>query len=462
MDRNTTKPETCVLCFNGYPECNFEAIQEDTKDILSKLSIQIDAENRSMMCEYCSIKVKVFHAFKSACIRTENFITTFVGEVTGDQVDLKELFIKEKKEKGQGDLADTLCDRDLCRLCRSVVDKGCLYLNGTDCHVNAVKIFIQRCVPEVNVNNTKDPVVCDNCIELLKSYCAFLDSCADAKIQRMVKREFEANETEEFNEQATAIMENLGELLKQHSIFSFTSKEENSSQNRTEDMVNKKFDHPQFGYHPDDSNGTQQFNCGSYNYQNQVLVDVDTASTPDALHLNSFLQPSTSASIKIPVDPHSYDFHSDAQVKSQKSDLRRPKSQTKPKTRRKTPEDRSQIKPHRCYLCSFNSKHKQSLRRHMLVHKDPSEINWFKCELCSFKTKRKNYLTSHMLVHKDPSGIEWFKCSACNFKAKRKRNLKTHVMLVHKSPSETRWYKCQLCDFKAKYNKSLKQHQSAH
>ncbi|KAJ8913716.1 hypothetical protein NQ315_007433 [Exocentrus adspersus] len=437
MDSNR-KSEICVLCCNEYSECNFEEIVEETKGIFSILLLHIDTnENRSFMCEYCSIKVKIFYAFKSACIRTEAFITSFLEGNMRNQVDLKELFMRER---GHGEPVDALYNKNLCRLCMVAIDAGCVYLDESDSHVNFVKSLMQKYIPEVNVGNTKDPVVCDDCIDLLKNYSAFLDSCAEASIQKTIKSAFQVNGTEEVTDQATAVMENLNELLKHHSVFGFPDKEESNSLIQTESFETRMFDRGQFGYHQPGSNGMEQY-YGMYNYQNQAL-GFNTAPTPDTLHLNSFRstpsdQPSTSTAVKTPVDQHVYDFDSDSEVKSHNSNLRRRKSQHKPKIRRRktqSDEAQSQTTPYNCYLCNFKSKHKPSLRRHiMLVHKDPSDpqIKWFRCDLCDYKAKRRDYLKAHMSVHKNHLDMEWLKCDLCDYKTKRKGCLNTH-MSVHK------------------------------
>ncbi|KAJ8913715.1 hypothetical protein NQ315_007432 [Exocentrus adspersus] len=458
MDNNR-KPETCALCCSEYSQCNFEEIVEDTKGILNVLLLQIDAsESRPMMCEYCSIKVKIFYAFKSACIRTENFITPFVDQETRNQVDLKQLYIREKKEKGQGEPLDTLSDRNLCRLCMGAIDKGCLYLNGSDCHVNAVKIFMQKCIPELDVSNTLDPVVCDDCIDLLKSYCEFLDSCAVARIQKTIKNELQANGNEGVIDRTTPLIENLNELFKNEPLFNFSNKEENNGHAKPEDAEMKTIDRSQLESLQEEPNANAQFNYRMYNYQNQA-VPGDTESLPDTLPATN--QPSTSAAPEAPEEPHGYDFDEDPQAKSQKNNLRHRKPR---KPRRKTVEDEPEANWFKCKICNFKSKHKASLGRHMMLHKDPSEVKWYNCDICPYKSNRRGNLEKHELIHKNSLGVDWFKCGSCSFKAKQKRRLKMHVMLKHKNVVQTqsKWYKCDLCDYKAKYKRNLRKHESVH
>ncbi|KAJ8973671.1 hypothetical protein NQ317_011791 [Molorchus minor] len=50
-------------------------------------------------------------------------------------------------------------------------------------------------------------------------------------------------------------------------------------------------------------------------------------------------------------------------------------------------------------MCEYQTKHRVSLRKHLLVHKDISEVQMFKCEKCEYQTKYKGALNRHWTVH---------------------------------------------------------------
>ncbi|KAJ8968231.1 hypothetical protein NQ317_011347 [Molorchus minor] len=59
-----------------------------------------------------------------------------------------------------------------------------------------------------------------------------------------------------------------------------------------------------------------------------------------------------------------------------------------------------------------------------VIHRDNPEVEMNICETCHYKTKHKGSLKKHLLVHRENSEVEMYECETCNFKTKRKENLK--------------------------------------
>ncbi|KAJ8911262.1 hypothetical protein NQ315_015264 [Exocentrus adspersus] len=177
---NDKKSEICVLCCNT---CSKKALEgtggEVAKEILDELLLETDLTTVEGlgMCLECFQKVNFIFEFKSACLYVEDFITPFVSTEEENQIDLKEVYMRQKDNK---DLIDALLDRDLCRLCMSVVGDECVYLDSNDLHVKFVKEMIKRCIPEIEVNNTRNAIVCSTCVSCLKDYCNFMDSYSES------------------------------------------------------------------------------------------------------------------------------------------------------------------------------------------------------------------------------------------------------------------------------------------
>ncbi|KAJ8910029.1 hypothetical protein NQ315_003459, partial [Exocentrus adspersus] len=124
--------------------------------------------------------------------------------------------------------------------------------------------------------------------------------------------------------------------------------------------------------------------------------------------------------------------------------------------------DPSQLTWYECNSCGYKAKEKRRLKIHMLAHKDPSQLKWFECNSCDYKAKHKDYLKRHMMIHKDPSEVTWYHCDLCSFKTKRQRSLKGHIMLVHENTSDKTWYKCDLCNYKSRRKSLLECHVVIH
>ncbi|RZC39658.1 hypothetical protein BDFB_014996, partial [Asbolus verrucosus] len=53
--------------------------------------------------------------------------------------------------------------------------------------------------------------------------------------------------------------------------------------------------------------------------------------------------------------------------------------------------------------CSYGTKWKIELKNHIMrKHRNFEDIKWFQCEHCSYKSKFKAYLGKHMLKHTNP------------------------------------------------------------
>ncbi|KAJ8909654.1 hypothetical protein NQ315_002919 [Exocentrus adspersus] len=434
--RKSEKCRICALCSNTFLESNLRKILKITREILSVLLIQLNSnENGLVMCEYCANKVRILFGFKSACLYTEDFITPFVRE-SSDRIDIKEVFIREK---GCRELVDILHNKNLCRLCMSLTDVGATCLGETNsAHGNFVKYLINKCIPEINVDNTtKDAVVCDACIESLKDYSDFLDlcSCIDKKNDFHIKTEeiqiemFESrlleNHQEGFNEMEQS----------RHELDS----ESRSIPNNPEATSN------------DQHLSVSIFNACDKKASILPVINFPVEQLKDDLKCCK------------PPQRNSFKTCGNQEIKWFGCDLcdYRSKQEAHLKTHMLVHKDSTEIKWFQCASCEYKAKRKALLKLHMLVHKDPTEIKFFQCALCDYKAKRKKGLKLHMLVHKNPTEIKWYQCASCDYKAKQRYNLNTH-MLIHKHPTEIKWFQCALCDYKAKEKTGLKIHMLVH
>jgi len=106
----------------------------------------------------------------------------------------------------------------------------------------------------------------------------------------------------------------------------------------------------------------------------------------------------------------------------------------------------------KCQLCSFSSRLKNNLERHMRTHTGEKQ---FKCHLCSFSSAYKFTIKRHLLTH---TGEKPFKCQLCKYSTSQKSHMKTH-MLVHTSEKP---FKCSICTFSTARKDSLKKHMPMH
>ncbi|KAJ8913705.1 hypothetical protein NQ315_007422 [Exocentrus adspersus] len=455
-------PQVCALCCNTVSKSNLEGVVEVSGKILNVLLLRQQDINKEtpVVCRYCSDKVKVLFEFKSACLDTDDFITPFVDHEGTDKVDLKELFMREK---AHGIAADTFCNWNLCRLCLEFIVVGGVRLDERDSHVNFVRNLIQRCIPEVNVDNSKDTVVCDACLNSLNEYSDFLDYCTSDKKIKHHCLQVGGDETYQTTSAMRVLKESNNLKLNDNVEDTDTiTREENASRIKYEEIEVKPFDCWK-------SEDQEDFNGNRYPImcQNESIRDDKSEIKLDNLNpiestVNNQLENGLSV-IKSPAEEHKNDLINNyCERELYKSDFsycesKQKRNTTLPKVQKYDP----RVKVLRCDLCDYKAEQKGCLRKHMLAHKDPSDVKCFKCDMCDYKSKRKSSFKKHTLIHKSPSDVEWLKCHLCDYKSNQTSNLNRH-MLIHKGPSEGEWFKCDSCDYKSKVKNSLKRHTLIH
>ncbi|KAJ8957858.1 hypothetical protein NQ318_001854 [Aromia moschata] len=121
----------------------------------------------------------------------------------------------------------------------------------------------------------------------------------------------------------------------------------------------------------------------------------------------------------------------------------------------------TKVPVYKCEKCQFETKHKNSMKKHTFTHQEPSEAILYHCDKCDFKTKHKDSLKLHLDLHQEPSKVSMYRCRICQFETKRKVYLKKHL-LTHQNPSEVILYRCDICAFKTKHKQSLTRHMERH
>ncbi|KAH1006949.1 hypothetical protein HUJ04_004237 [Dendroctonus ponderosae] len=103
---------------------------------------------------------------------------------------------------------------------------------------------------------------------------------------------------------------------------------------------------------------------------------------------------------------------------------------------------------HLCYLCNFQTDHKQQLKKHIeFYHMQKVKLN---CPFCSFASCYALNLRRHISIHEDMQNLTCFH-SQCDFKTSYKHSLQRHELKMHKN-------QCSVCHYKSRTRSLVQKH----
>ncbi|XP_023311902.1 uncharacterized protein LOC108913767 [Anoplophora glabripennis] len=159
-----------------YKRC-FKRHQLKHKDPLQKC----DNESKEVICNVCRRKLNAASEFKSTCLNTENTIIPYVDSEKMLQLDLREVYMQEKK-------SELVCSQKICRLCMHPVE------SEFRCILEEELEAIEKLAPEMIINIVKDPVVCKPCLDSLCTHNSFLKDCLE--VEEKIESTFDSSATE--------------------------------------------------------------------------------------------------------------------------------------------------------------------------------------------------------------------------------------------------------------------------
>ncbi|XP_018572410.1 zinc finger protein 366-like [Anoplophora glabripennis] len=423
----------CRFCINTASKGNFTVIDESIREILRTVSPNLDLDDNSehVMCSTCSVKLYSAFDFKSTCLYVEDKIVTYVNPKVSF-VDLREVYSKDHEHKP----VKVEDNEKICRLCLQLVREGFVPFYK-------VKLeMIHRYIPEMNFGLTEDPLVCNQCLELLVTHDTFIKACLNVEIKvqnagEPTITEFKHNNMSIKNE---TIETGLGDEDKMEGSIKIEQELKMEETPIETEEVNIK------------SENICESDLPFYNLRNETADDKKEHIYEDVGEIKD----ESMLKCEIVVDASTLE-----EVPSCSSEVPGLIDCKKHSTCYQLSKEPSGARMHKCNVCDYETKYKSHLNEHQLSHKDPSEIQMYKCDACSYESRHKGHLKVHQLIHKDPSEIRMYKCYACSYETRYKHSLKYHL-LTHKDPSEIHMYKCGTCTFQTKYKHRLKCHQVTH
>ncbi|XP_023312549.1 zinc finger protein 761-like isoform X2 [Anoplophora glabripennis] len=342
----------CRLCRNVIGDGNFKVIEETIKEVLEVLLLKLCAEEKTepVICIACSTTVLAAFQFKATCTDTEDSIFPYVNSENMASVDLREIYLKIR---GKEHLRAILEDERICRLCMQM--DTCGFTSVEDVEID----IIQKCIPEINFNSTKEPVVCAGCLDSLNAHSSLIKKCLD--VEEQIKNfhgdkesllcaktdEIEIKSEEPDNDSDSALRNDHEWTIQRTGNLKHQPKHKSPSE-------------------------VQMYHCNTCDFKTKYKGSLTN-------HLLSH-EDYSKESI--------YECQSCCMKYRHKSSLSRHKLIHIPINKRKKYE---------CITCGFKAKRKDYLTQHQLRHESLTKVQMYKCDTCDFVACNNYILTRHQL-----------------------------------------------------------------
>ncbi|XP_018576874.1 uncharacterized protein LOC108915345 [Anoplophora glabripennis] len=459
---------SCRLCLKTVIVKRFEVIDNVIRDILDVLLVKVkfDDESKELLCNACRRKLYAALEFKSICLNTDKTIIPYVDCEKMLQLDMKEVYTKEKGSESM-DISDS---QKICRLCMKVVKSEFTCIREEELQA------IEKLTPEMNINIIKDPVICKPCFDSLCTHNSFLRECLEVEEKlKGTENHIDTSSSDLFVKSESLNSEldiNEMEMTMKTECDDIKSEDEERSDTPVQSSDNEPFE----------KNVCKDAEEEGYKHENGLESKCNTKTKQECKVLCKCDKCIYETRSKSLFEAQCVRHENDSEA--YKCELCQYETENKKLLHRHQlrHKDPSQIKMYRCNDCDYEAKYKDNMIRHQLKHKDPLQIQMYRCNNCIYETKYKNVFKQHQLKHKDASQIQMYRCNDCEHETKYKANMKRHqlqhkdpslvqmyrrnnhnqLQLKHKDPSQIQMYGCNDCHFKTKYKNVIKQHQLKH
>lgn len=168
--------ESCRLCLTEIWDRTITLLGGIIKDMLEIIlpELNLSVSETPAICKKCLETLKQSYNFKSACLEAEDKVQDFVNPSLPSCVDLKQVL---KKKHNINKIAENYV---VCRMCLGLGhENSCTKLCSYD--GDPLKNMVEKCLPEMGIDITKDPTICPVCLEQLEDQFHFIIQCLDTE-----------------------------------------------------------------------------------------------------------------------------------------------------------------------------------------------------------------------------------------------------------------------------------------
>ncbi|XP_018578306.1 zinc finger protein 714-like [Anoplophora glabripennis] len=458
---------SCRLCLKSITDKSFVVVGSVTRDILDvfMLKLKLDTEGKEFICNACRRQLYAAVDFKSACVKTDTTIIPYVDWEKMLQLDLREVYIKEKGNELVMDVSDI---QKICRLCMQPVNTEFTCIGEEQLEA------IEKLVPEININIIKDPVVCKPCFDSVCIHNSFLKNCLE--VEEKIRGIIDSSTVESKMDTSPSDL-----FIKTENLDKEFDVNEMEMSIKVEIVDIKSEDEERSDTHNSNNEPFEESVCKDVEEDGcklEIGSEKESVQEHKVLYKCDKCVYETGSTSSFAVHCAKHENCSEAyKCESCKFETENEKLLQWHRLRHKSLE----LLVHRCKSCNYKTKHKSYLAKHQVKHKSASTARLYKCGLCDFKTKWRSSFNNHYKKHKDSIKCDEcdcktkysallhegtsqqpnYKCNRCDCKSKDKK-LFTSQLSMHKAVPQVKIYKCNNCDHETKHKGNIKLHQLRH
>ncbi|KAG5868145.1 hypothetical protein JTB14_002907 [Gonioctena quinquepunctata] len=388
------------------------------------------------LCYNCSMQVARAFGFKANCIYTEDLLKPHIKFKSNSKVDLRNAYLKMKKYEIEKWPARK--HLKICCLCINLINSSSTYIEDLLKEYNFKDKF-KKYIPEMDLENIDDPLICQQCNDNLRDFIKFATSCIDtsSRIQKYCERLGLTDSDQIDLDRLSSVIDKLRER-----DINLPNPENISDTDVLMELIKEE-------------NVDVDYRSGSILPSENQATDIKNEEIEIESHdLASNLMQSPDKSNEKTKKQKSL-----KRKRAKKSNDKIPSSEKMPKRDEET--DNSNETSFKCSHCDFKTAVKSRLGKHVRRKHYDLNTRKFSCNKCDYQTTERYYLTRHSLRHKDASEVEIYRCEKCTYETRYKDHLKGHL-LTHLGKDEAKIYRCENCNFTTKFKGGLTQHKRIH
>ncbi|XP_023312345.1 zinc finger protein 624-like [Anoplophora glabripennis] len=417
--------------------CKHENVSEvktkQERKVLYKCeSCEYETENEKLLQRHLlrhkdplQIQIRKLNAaleFKSTCLNTDNTIIPYVDSEKMLQLDLREVYMQEKK-------SELVCSHKICRLCMHPVE------NEFRC-VHEVELeAIEKLAPEMNINIIKDPVVCKPCFDCLCTHNSFLKDCSE--VEEKIKSTLDSSARG-----SQIDMCSLDVFVKTENLDKEFDINEMEMSIKAESIDIKSEDEERSGT-PLESSTIVPFEESDCKDEDEDGCKHENASEVKAKQARKVL------------------YKCDECIYETRSEIRFTIHCARHK---------NNLEAYKCESCEYETENEKLLQRHLLRHKDPSQVQidtpLQSSDVVRFKEGDCKDAVDDGCKHENRSETKTkqehdvlYKCDKRIYETRSKIRFATHCVR-HEDDLEE--YKCERCEYVTENERLLQRHQLRH